>query len=94
MSVYKIVVYAFVFICKTRKSACLTQGWKFFITACEKFMGITLMAYIPDNSIIWTVENSVKCNCKFYNTKITCKVAAVFSYNIYYSCADFLGQLF
>ena len=56
-------------------------------------MGITLMAYIPDNSIIWTVENSVKCNCKFYNTKITCKVAAVFSYNIYYSCANFLGQL-
>ena len=56
-------------------------------------MGIALVAYIKDNGVFRTVENAVQSNSKFDNTKITCKVAAVFSYNIYYSCADFLGQL-
>ena len=56
-------------------------------------MGITLMAYIKDNGILRAVENAVKRNSKFNNTKVRGKVAAVFSYNIYYSCADFLGQL-
>ena len=51
------------------------------------------MAYIPDNCIFRTVKNSVQSNGKLYNTKITCKVAAVFSYNIYNSCADILSQL-
>ena len=56
-------------------------------------MGIALVAYIKNNCILRAVENTVQCNCKFNNAEITCKVAAVFSYNIYYSCADFLGQL-
>ena len=89
MSVYKIVVYAFVFICKAGKSAGLTQGRKFFISAGKKFMSITLMAYIPDNCILRAVENAVKRNCKFNNAKITCKMASVFSDNIDYRCTDF-----
>ena len=59
----------------------------------KKLMGIALMAYIPDNCIIRAVKNSVKCDSKLYNTKITRKVAAVFSDNIYNSCTDFLSQL-
>ena len=93
MPVYKIVVNTFIFIGKAGKSACLTQSREFFITAGKKLMGIALMAYIPDNCIFRTVKNSVQSNGKLYNTKITCKVAAVFSYNIYNSCADFLSQL-
>jgi len=56
-------------------------------------MSITLMAYIPDNGILRTIENSVQSNCKFNNAEITGKVAAVFSNNIDYSSTDFLGQL-
>jgi hypothetical protein len=56
-------------------------------------MGITLMAYIKDNGVFRAVENAVERNSKFNNTKIRGKVAAVFTDNIYYSCADFLGQL-
>ncbi len=56
-------------------------------------MGITLMAYIPDNSVLRTVENAVKRYGKFNYTKITCKMAAVFSNYIDYSSTDFLGQL-
>ena len=52
------------------------------------------MAYIPDNCIFGTVENSVKSNCKFNDTKITCKMTAVFSNDIDYSCTDFLSELF
>ena len=93
MSVYKKVVNAFVFVCKTGKSACLTQGWKLFIASGQKLMGITLMAYIPDNGIFGAVENAVKRYREFNNAQVTCKVAAVFSNNIYYSCADFLSEL-
>ena len=93
MSVYKKVVNTFVFVCKTGEAASLSQGRKLFVSAGQKLMGITLMAYIPDNCIFRTVKNSVQSNGKLYNTKITCKVAAVFSYNIYNSCADFLSQL-
>ena len=93
MSVYKKVVNTFVFIGKAGKSACLAQSREFFITAGKKLMGIALMAYIPDNCIIRAVKNSVKCDSKLYNTKITRKVAAVFSDNIYNSCTDFLSQL-
>ena len=52
------------------------------------------MTYIPDNGIFGAVENAVKRNCKLNNTKVTCKVAAVFSYYVNDSCSDFLGQLF
>ena len=94
MSVYKKVVRTFVFVGKAGKTAGLTQGRKIFIAAGKKLMGITLMAYIPDNCILRAVKNAVKRNCKFNNTKITCKMAAVFSNGIDDSCTDFLGQLF
>ena len=93
MSVYKIVVNTFVFVCETGEAASLSQGRKLFVSAGQKLMGITLMAYIPDNGIFGAVENAVERNSKFNNTKVRGKVAAVFSNNVYYSCADFLSQL-
>ena len=57
-------------------------------------MGITLMAYIPDDGIFRTIKNSVKCNSEFNNAKVACKVSAVFSNNIDYSITDFLSELF
>lgn len=56
-------------------------------------MGIALVAYIKDNGVLRAVENAVERNSKFNNTKITCKVAAVFSDYVNDSCSDFLGQL-
>ena len=93
MSVYKIVVRAFVFICKAGKSARFSQGRKLFISAGKKLMSITLVAYIPDKGIIRAVENAVKRNSKFNNAKITGQVSSVFTNNIYYCSADFLSQL-
>ena len=93
VTVYKKVVRAFVFICEAWKTACFSQSREFFIAAGKKLMGITLMAYIPDNGILRAVENAVKRNCELNNTKITCKMAAVFSNNIDYCCSDFGSQL-
>jgi len=93
MTVYKIVVSTFVFVGKARKAACLSQGRKLFIAAGKKLMCIALVAYIKDNCIFRAVENAVERNSKFNNTKIRGKMAAVFSNNVYYSCADFLSQL-
>ena len=56
-------------------------------------MSIALVTYIPDNCIVRTVENTVKCERKFYNAKIACKVPAVFSNNFYNCTADFLCKL-
>ncbi len=94
MSVYKIVVRAFVFVGKAGKTGGLSQSREFFITAGKKFMGIALMAYIKNNGVLRALENAVKCNSKFNNAEIACKVAAVFSNGIDDSCTDFLGQLF
>ena len=94
MSVYKKVVNTFVFVCKTGEAASLSQSRKLFVSAGQKLMGIALVAYIPDNGIFGTIKNSVKSNCKFNNTKITCKMSAVFANNIDYSITDFLSELF
>ena len=51
------------------------------------------MTYIKDDCILRAVENTVKRNCEFNNSKITCKMSAVFSNNIDYCCTDFLSQL-
>ena len=93
MTIDKKVVNAFVFICKAGKSTRFTKAWELFIASGQKFMSITLMAYIPDNGIIRTVENTMQSDCKFNNTKITCKMTAVFSNDIYNSCTDFLSEL-
>ena len=93
MAVYKIVMYTFVFVCKAGKASGFSQGRKFFVAAGKKFVGITLMAYIPDNCILGTIKYTVKSNCKFYDTKVTGKMSTIFSDNIYYSCTDFLSQL-
>ncbi len=52
------------------------------------------MTDIPDNRIFRTVENSVKSDCQFNNTKIARKVTAVFSDNFYDSFSDFGSKLF
>ena len=93
MTVYKIVVRTFVFVGKAGKSTSLAQGWKFFITAGKKLVSIALVAYIKNDGIFRAVENAMQSNSKFNNTKVRGKMAAVFSNNVYYSCADFLSQL-
>ena len=93
MAVYKIVVRAFIFVGEAGKTACLTQSRKFFITACKKLVSIALVAYIPDYCIMRAVEYAMKRNSKFNNTKITGKMASVFSNYIDYSCTDFSSQL-
>ena len=93
MSVYKIVMNTFIFVGKTGKSTGLTQGRELFVSSGKKLMSITLMAYIPDYCILRTVEGPVKCYCKLNYSKITGKMAAVFSYNIDYSSTDFGSEL-
>jgi hypothetical protein len=59
MTVYKVIVRAFVFVSKAGKSTSLAQGRKFFITTGKKLVSIALVAYIKDNCIFRAVENSV-----------------------------------
>ena len=91
MSIDKIIVRAFIFICKTRKTVFFSEGWELFVAAGKKLMSIALMTYIPDKRIIRAVKNTVHGNCKFNYTKITCKVSAVFSNNINNSITDFFS---
>lgn len=93
MTVYKKIVNAFIFICKTGKSVFLTKRTKVRITARKKFMSITLMTDIPDNCILRTVKNSVKRNRQFNGTKVTGKVSAIFSDYFYDSFSDFGCEL-
>ena len=93
MTVNKIVMWTFVFVCKTGKATCFPQGWKVFITAGKKLVGIALVAYVPDNCVLRTVKYTMKSNCELNNSKITCKMSAVFSNYIDNSVTDFLSEL-
>ena len=91
MTVNKIIMRAFIFIGKTRKTIFFSESWEFFVAASKKLMGIALMAYIPDNGIFGTIKNSVKSNCKFDNTKIAGKMSTIFSNNVNNCSTDFLS---
>ena len=59
--------------------------------ACQNFMSITLVAYIPNNCIIFIIKYSVQGNRQFNYTKIACKVSAVFSDNFNNFFSNFAG---
>ena len=70
----------------------LSERRKICISACQKFMCVTLMTYIKNNCIFRTIKNSVKSNCKLNNSQITGKMSAIFCDGFYYNLTDFFRK--
>lgn len=68
MTVIKKIVNALALLCKAGKSVLLSERTETVVAAGEKFMCITLMAYVKYKSVLRTVENPVEGNCKLYDS--------------------------
>ena len=76
MGCTKRIVNAFTALGKTGKAACLAQCQHFVAAACENFMGVSLMAHIPDNLIGRRIKDVVQGNCELNDTKTRTQVTA------------------
>ena len=94
MSVVKKIMRTFCLFRKTGKSVRLPESCKFCIAPRNKFMGIALVAYVPHNCVLRTVEYAVKRNRKFNYAQIACKMTAVLSDYFYNRPADFHRKCF
>ena len=90
MSCVKIVVGAFLNAGKTGNSAFCPNRGELLVAPRKKLVGVALVAYIPDNSIVRAVKDAVKGNRKLNNAKVACKMPSVLSNNLNYFGSDFL----
>ena len=56
----KSIVKAFSSFWKTADASLFPHGSKAFAAACEPFVNIGLMAYIPDQNILWRMKDRVQ----------------------------------
>lgn len=61
---------------KTRNSTGFTEGRHPVATASDNLMGIGLMTDIPNETVMWGVEDIMQCNCELNDTKRCAKMAA------------------
>ena len=76
MSRVKRVAIALPSFWKTTKSAFLAQGLKFTFSSGEDLVSVCLMAYIPNQLVIWKIQYIMQCQCKFYHSKIGCQMSS------------------
>ena len=76
MSRVKRIAIALPSFWKTTQSAFLAQGLKFTFSSGEDLMSICLMAYIPNQLVIWKIQYIMQCQCKFYHSKIGCQMSS------------------
>ncbi len=56
----------------------LTQSMKFIPAAGDQFMGIALMAYIPDKFVFWRLKDIVQGKGKFNDPETGCQMPTGF----------------
>src|SRR5208337_298312 len=78
---------------KATYSAVLTQGAKFLLAPGQELVCISLMADIPDETVMCGIEYVMKSYCQFHYTETGSKVPAVFGDSAYDSSANFLSQI-
>ncbi len=66
----KRIVRAFTAPRKTRDAVILAQRGHGFTATCENLVAVGLMAYIPDQAIVWRVEHVVQCKGQFHRAEI------------------------
>ena len=77
---------------ETADSAVLAQGTKFLLAPGQKLVRISLMADIPDETVICGIEYVMKSYRQFDHAETGGKMPAVFGDGAYDSGANFLSQ--
>ena len=79
---------------KAAHSPVFAQLVKAFLPSGQKLMGIRLVSHIPDNLILWQVEDQVHCHRKFHNAQIRCKMSPAFTDLLNQKLPDLFCQQF
>ena len=79
----KSVVVFFIGLGKAGKPAVLAQGGKCIFPAGDNFMGIALMSYVKNDSVIDGIIHTVQSNRQLHRTQIGRKMAACTGYVFY-----------
>ena len=62
--------------------------------ACQNFVRVGLMGNIPDNLVLWRIENMMKSDRQFGDTQVGSDMAADLADFVQDQGADFSSQLF
>ena len=54
-----------------------TVGTETLTPACQNLMSVCLMAYIPNDSVVWRIEHIVQCYSKFNYTQTGSQMSRV-----------------
>jgi hypothetical protein len=77
----KVVEVAFATFQVTGHSTLLTKGMEVGVATRDQFVGISLMAYIPDHPIVIKVEGLVQGQGELHNPKTRAQVTSAVGYN-------------
>ena len=70
MSRHKRVMDTFMRFRETGDAVLLAQCGKLLSASRQQFMSIALMSHVPDNGILWAVENTVESHSQLHDTQI------------------------
>jgi len=88
------IIFTFFALCKTGQTTALANSTHAITSASEDFMGITLVAHIPDQFILGRVKYVMQCHGQFHNPKARAQMTTRTRYGINHIPAHFVGQLF
>ena len=86
------IVLAFFALREAADAALLAYVRKSFASACQQFMGIALVTYIPHKYIIRSIKHIVQGDSEFDHAQTCPQMTAVRCNNLYNAGAQLLGQ--
>jgi hypothetical protein len=87
----ELVVFALGRIGKTADAVRASEIGEFIFSSGDDFVGVTLMADVPEKLVGLKIENTMQCQRQFHYAEITCQMPAGLADRIQDKTADFIG---
>src|ERR1019366_1253775 len=88
------IVNTFTAFWEPADAAIFAVGMKNTAAACEYFMPVCLVAYVPNKLVIRRIEYIMQGNSKFHNAEAGAKVAAMYAHAVNDKLSQFITNLF
>ena len=93
MSAGKGVVLAFVGRRERTKAAKMTISGECFAATGQNLVTRSLMAHIPDNTVVWRIKDVMQCHRKFDHTKSTGEMTGIVGHLLYNLLPELVAHL-
>ena len=88
----KSVVGAFVAFGKTRQTIELSQAVHLVTPAGKYLVRVGLVTYVPNQTVVWCIEDIVQSHREFDGTQVGAEVSAGFGYAFQHIGSQLVGQ--